>query len=191
MTKSILLALAILAAPMVVFAAGGEAHGEGIPTVLWFQVINFAIFVGLLFYFLRKPIRNAFSTREQSYNQAVMRGETARKEAERKKQEIQERLAKLESTSAASIESARAESAALMQQIQKEAQELAQRLRNEASLSAGLEIERAKHELREELLTQAVALSKKVLEEKMAEPDQKRLQTEFVDKIATKTAEVR
>jgi F-type H+-transporting ATPase subunit b len=161
----------------------GGAHEEGIPSIVMWQAINFALYAGLLFYLLRHPVKNYFAGRQEEFNQALKRAQAARNEAEQRKREIQERLSKLESSSAASVAEARAEAEALKNRIIQEAQAISNNMREEAKRTATFEIQRAKNELREELLNQSIQLSTKILKEKMAEPDQKRLQTEFADKI--------
>jgi F-type H+-transporting ATPase subunit b len=178
--------LLLVLLPAVVFAEGEGAHeASEIPiSVLW-QAINFTIYIGILFYYLRHPVRNFFKTRKEAYQQALVRSEQARLAAELKKREIQERLTKLENTSADAVAKAKAEAAQLISQIQQQGDELAHRLRDDAGRVAHLEVERAKIELRTEMLGQAVALSRKLLEDKdkLKDTDQKRLQTEFVTKI--------
>lgn len=163
-------------------SAGSEGH-HGIPESLTYSAINFGLYVVLLFFLLRKPVRNYFKSRKESFSQALIKAEAARNEAEARKKEINDRLQRLESSSDESIAQARAEAAALRARILQDAEAVSRNLRAEAQRTAQVEIERAKNELREELLSQAVALSRKMLVDKMAEPDQKRLQTEFVDKI--------
>lgn len=185
MKKIVLFAL--LLAPTMALAAGGghgSEHGSGgIPSMVTYQAINFVLYVALLFFLLRKPVKSFFKGREDSFKQALIKAEAARAEAEKKRQEIQERLSKLESTADQSIAQARAEADSLKARIIQEAQEISTHLKEEARRTADLEIERAKVELRSELLNQAVALSQKMLVDKIADNDQKRLQTEFVEKI--------
>ncbi len=173
--------LALAVAPVAAFAAGGGEHG--IPSVVGLQVINFAIYVALVYFVLRKPVREFFKSRVENYQQALRKAEHAREEAEAKKREIQERLATLENTSESSLANARKEAAAMLERIQREAEEFAQKLKFEANQTVAIELEKAKMELRRELLDQAVAMAEKMLRDKMVENDQKRLQTEFVDKI--------
>jgi F-type H+-transporting ATPase subunit b len=185
LTKSVRKALLVVLSslvPAVSMAAAGDYQG-GIPIDVLYQAINFAIFVGLGFFLLRKPVSRYFSSREQAFKQALVKAQAARQEAEQRKTEIQMRLSKLQSTAEESIEKARAEAEALRSQIVLDAADLAKKLREDAEATADAEIERAKRELREDVLAQSLALSRKVLNEKMAEQDQKRLQTEFVDKI--------
>jgi F-type H+-transporting ATPase subunit b len=173
----------VLLVPLMALAAGGDVSHDGIPASVWYQVINFTLFIGAGIYFLRKPIKNYFSNRESAFKQALVKAQAARQEAEQRKSEIQARLNQLQTTAEESIAKARAEAEALRDQIVRDASEISTKLREDAKATANAEIERARHELREDVLAQAVALSRKVLTEKMAEPDQKRLQTEFVDKI--------
>ena len=177
----------VVGAPILAFAEGAEGHAEhtGIPMSVMWQAINFVLYIGLLVYFLKTPVRDFFRTRRENYEQALVRADQARKEAERKKREIEERLAKLENGAGDSLATARAEAAALATDIQKQGQELALRLRDEAGRSATHEIERAKTELRHELLVAATAASQKMLQDKMQANDQKRLQSEFVEKIVS------
>ncbi len=162
-----------------------EAHEGGIPMSVVWQAINFALYAGVLVYYTRHPIKNFFTARHEAYKAALVRGEQARRDAETKKREIQDRLNRLEKSTSESVNNAKAEAAQLVQQIHQQGEELSKRLRDDASRAATMEIERAQLELRTELLNQAVELSRKILEDKdqMKETDQKRLQTEFVTKI--------
>lgn len=162
--------------------AGGEHH-DGIPTMLWLQVVNFTLYVGLLVFLLRKPVRNFFEGRVDGYNSALHRAAAQKTEAETKRREIQERLTKLESTSAQSIAEARAEAEALRQRVLVEARELSEKMRGEAQRTAQIELERAKFALRQEMLSQSMQLATKILSDKIQDQDQKRLQSEFVEKI--------
>lgn len=164
-------------------AAGGEHHEAGIPMVLWLQVINFVLYIGLIVYLARTPIKEMFQGRYDGFFSALKKAEQAKAEAEAKRKEIQDRLTKLETSREESIQKARAEAAALRTQIIEEARALSSKLKTDAEKTALIEIERAKTELREDLLAQSVVMAKRILTDKMQDQDQKRLQTEFVDKI--------
>ena len=56
-------------------------------------------------------------------------------------------------------------------------------MKRETERTAESEIQRAKLESRDELLNASLEQAKKILKEKVNEPDQKRLQDEFVEKI--------
>lgn len=180
---AVVLGLPMLLASRFGEAAGAADHGGGLPTIFWLQIVNFIIYVGAIIYFARGPIREMFKGRYEGFFSAVKRAEAAKAEAEAKRKEIQERLAKLEATRDESIQKARSEAAALRNQIIEEAKSLSAKLKADAERTAQIEVERAKFELREELLSQSVQMSKRILADKMQEQDQKRLQSEFVDKI--------
>lgn len=178
----------VLGLPMVLAShfgqAAGDAHeGGGLPTMFWLQVVNFTIYLGAIIFFARGPLREMFKGRYDGFFSAVKRAEAAKAEAEMKRKEIQDRLAKLEATRDESIQKARSDAAALRNQIVEEAKSLSAKLKADAERTAQLEVERAKYELREELLAQSVQMSKRILTDKMQDQDQKRLQSEFVDKI--------
>lgn len=180
---AVILGLPMLLASHFGSAAGGGDHGGGLPSVFWLQVVNFVIYMGAIIFFARGPIREMFKGRYDGFFSAVKRAEAAKAEAEAKRKEIQERLAKLEATRDESIQKARSEAAALRNQIVEEAKSLSAKLKADAERTAQIEVERAKFELREELLSQSVQMSKRILADKMQEQDQKRLQSEFVEKI--------
>lgn len=184
-----LLALpALLASSFGVASDGGhgEAHGGGgIPTAVWLQFLNFGLYVALLVFIGRQPVKQYFGDRRKNFSEALKKAESAKTEAEERRREIQTRLAKLESTREQSILSARAEAAALKEQIVSEAKQMAAKLRADAERTTQVELDRAKAALREELVAQSVVLARKILTDKskLQEQDQKRLQNEFVEKI--------
>ncbi len=157
--------------------------GEPLPKEVIWQFVNFGLFVALLFFLLRKKVVAYFQEREASFKQALIRAEHARKEAEHQKNIIKEKLTKLEASAAADRAQAQKDAEELKFKIISEAKELVANLKKETERTAESEIQRAKLELRDELLNGAIEQAKKILKEKVNEPDQKRLQDEFVEKI--------
>ncbi len=181
-----LAAVMIALLPLIAFAQEGEHEGHhesGLPMVVYLQAINFALYAGMLYYFLRTPVREYFTGRQAAFNAALTKAAAAKAEAEARKREIETKIRDLQANAAQELARAKTEAQALEARILKEAEEISSHLRTEANRTASFEIERAKNELRADLLTQSVAFSTKLLKEKMAEGDQKRLQSEFVDKI--------
>lgn len=181
---------ALIAVPLVALVidvawASGDAHGshDGVPTVVYWQVFNFVLFAMLLFFLGRKKVAGFFSEKETGFRQALLKAEKAKEAADIQKRETQERLMKLQANADTSVTQARAEAEALRKKIVDEATQMSLNLKEEAHRTAQFELERAKAELRAELVDQAMKTAKAILEEKMAEPDQKRLQSEFVEKI--------
>lgn len=188
---STFLVLALIGLPLVlthyVSASDGTSHESGLPSVFWLQIVNFIIYVVILGKILAQPIREFFTARHEQFFSAVKKAETAKAQAEERRREIKSKLDSLESTKEASIQNAKKEAEALRLRIVEEAKTLSSKIRMDAERTVQAEVNRAKEELREELLTQSIQLSKKILADKMQESDQKRLQSEFVDKIQVVT----
>ncbi len=180
--------LILMAYPMIALAQEHGGHAEeaaevGVPFTVTLQAINFAIFVGILVWLLRGPVKNYFRTREMNFKQALLKAEAAKQAAITQKNEMAARLNELNQSTEKALSDAKADAAALKVKMLQEAAEMSARLKADAQRTAEFEIARAKTTLREEMLTQSVVLAQKMLGDKMADGDQKRLQTEFVDKI--------
>ncbi len=167
--------------------AGGSAgaHGDA-HAIPWsniaVQALNLSLLLILLFLAVRKTISALFANRAKEYQTLVSRAEAARQEAERGKREITERLARLESTADQGVAQARSEAEELRAKMIQEAKALAARLEAEAERTAKIEAEKAKAELRRELLQKALNETREDLK-KLGSTEQKKLQAEFADKI--------
>ncbi|MCB0364240.1 MAG: ATP synthase F0 subunit B [Bdellovibrionaceae bacterium] len=185
--KKLVILILVTLAPMLALAAsggGGEHDAHHIPWgALGPQFLNFGAVLILILVFGRKPIMAHFQQRHQQYSDLVTRAEKAKDEAETQKRKIFERLTKLEKTSNESIEKARAEAADLKNHIIKDAEKLSQKLETEAGRSALFELERAKNELRSEMIQIAISAAKEALVDEVDDGKQQKLQTEFVEKI--------
>jgi len=162
---------------------GAGHHADGVPASVYWQAVNFFIFAFLLWFLLRKKVPAYFKERELNFNMALEKAEKAHQEAEAQKREVERRLQALQASADQSIAQAKAEAEELRIKILREAEELSERLKEDAHRTAEIELQRAKTELREEALSQAVTAAAKILSEKIADTDQKRLQSEFVEKI--------
>lgn len=166
-----------------------EAHGahhdaHAIPwSSLTVQAFNFFLLLAILIFMLRKSIAAHFKTRASEYQDLVRRADAAKSEAEAKHRSMKDRLAKLEQSAASAGTQAKAEADALKTKLIAEAQDLAKRLQEDAKRTAAIEIEKAKAQLRQELLTEALSASKAGFQSGLGSSDQKKLQSEFVDKI--------
>lgn len=150
---------------------------------IFVQTLNFLFLFAILFFVLRKSVQKHFTERAQSFKELVAKAESAKQEAEKSRSEIQNRLRKLETSATDGLNQARAEAEELRQRLIQEAKELAQKLSTEAEKSAQVEIERAKAELRRDLLTQALETSRQSLKSKLGKAEQKQLENEFAEKI--------
>jgi len=90
MKKYILALFSVLLLPAVSFAAEGEVEAH----MLW-RVIDFIIFAGILYYFLKKPTVSFFKNRQENIIKNRQEAEKSKIEAERLLAEAERRLSKL------------------------------------------------------------------------------------------------
>lgn len=167
--------------------AAGGGHGAGLDEhtaqTIIYQAINvFAMFAGLV-YFLRKPVVQHFKIKKEDFISAAQKADAAKAAAEEEHREIQKRLSKLETTADESISRAKAEAAELRRQMISEAESISKRLKEDAANTAKLEIEKAKQQIREVMIKEAVEVSRGQLATKVSTEDHNRLQGNFINNI--------
>jgi len=184
--QAVLALLSMLLLPAMTLAAGGGDHqvdsGVILKDFVW-RCINFAVLVGLLVYFVRKPIRNALQNRRAEIEKALADASAARDAAEARAKQYQEKLAK----AAAEIESIyaaiRREGEVERDKILTSAREMAAKIEIEADAKAASAVARARAELRAEAARLAVQLAEELLAKNVTAADQKRLVDEYMQKV--------
>ncbi len=175
-------ALCATALSSEVLLASGEAEGHantwlGLPMPFW-QGLNLVLFLGVLVYFLRKPLSNWLAERRDGVLIAQKKAADDRVKAEQLTREIQARLAKIENEIAdirhTAEKDAVREEANLVTQAEADAKRLV--ARTEADIESRMRAARA------ELLEYAAGLSVKTAEEllrkSLTADDQRRLAQE-------------
>lgn len=178
----LLLSLFIILTPALVLAAGGH-HEEGVPKVVLYQLINVTILVAGLIYFTKDSIVQFFSGRKAVYLEAAQKSAFAREQAEKEFVDIKQKLASLESTREESLKKAQAHADDLKKQILDEAQNVTKRIRDDAELTATLEVQRAQKDLRTQLLKDSVEAARVVLTKDLSSADQQKLQKDFINHV--------
>jgi F0F1-type ATP synthase membrane subunit b/b' len=139
----------------------------------WFPYINFAIFLVLAVYFLRKPLANFAAKRRNGYLAAVKAANEAKELATAKLLEIDARLASLDKEIAMIWDSSEKEAEREAAKIIESANRLATHLKAEAQRIADAEILRAKQELRRTVMKEVKAEVEKKIAREFAAPQQK------------------
>lgn len=168
--------------PGLALAAGGH-HGEGVPKVVIYQVINVAILFAGIVYFTKDSIVTFFKERKSQYLEAAQKSAFAREQAEREFVDIKNKLTQLDATRAESLKKAQAHADDLKKQILDEAQAVSNRIKEDAKLTVKLEVERAQRELREQLLKDSVEAARTVLTKDLGGADQQKLQKDFIQNV--------
>lgn len=160
-----------------------ETHSLPWRELLIPQIVNFTIFFGVLVYFLRKPLRQHFSGKNEEFEGQRKKAEEARVQAERENFDIRNKLRQLEETAGSSLDEAKREAQDIKEKSMAEAKILAEKINEEAGLMTHFELFRAVNLLKQELVINATQMAEKNLTAEMTEKMQSRLNEDFLSKI--------
>jgi F-type H+-transporting ATPase subunit b len=184
--NSALALLAIMALPALALASGGGGgHADSgviLKDFIW-RCVNFAVMIGLLGYFVSKPIRNGLQNRRAEIEKTLADAAAARDAAEAKAREYQEKLAKAAAEIETIYAAIRREGELERDKILASAKEMAAKIEQEADAKATSAVVRARLELRAEAARLAVELAEELLAKSVTAADQKRLIDEYMQKV--------
>jgi len=183
-----LAALTILM-PSLALAAGGGGEVElESPFTLLMRLVNFLLLAALLYYFLRKPIKNFLVQRQQGVKEALEEAQRAAKEAEARYREMEKKLAQahkeMEELKNMIIEQGRQEKERILARAHKEAE----RIIKQAELAAEQELKKAYSSIRLEAVEMAAAIAEAILKDKIDSKDHKRLIEQYVENVGKMTS---
>lgn len=189
--KSLILAagvLVLLLVPAIALASGdggGEHHVDSGVLIKDFayRCFNFALMVGLLVYFVRKPLRNGLRSRREEIEKTLADAEEAKLAAEAKYREYSEKLEKATEEIAEISAAIRREGELERDKILEHAKEMAGKIVEEADAKAANAVAKAKAELREEAAHLAVELAEERIKKDFGADDQQRLVSEYMQKV--------
>jgi len=147
----------------------------GAETLMISKAVNLIIFLGLLYFLLRKPARQFFTTRLAEVRATLQQAAKEKEAATAKMAELDARLGRLDAELADIKSQAQREAAAESERLRAEAERDAEKIR----AMAQREIESAKQialsELREFAATQAVDLAEQMIRRELKPEDDARL----------------
>lgn len=181
--KSLLLVV-LAFAPVVAFASGGGHADSGVLLKdFLYRCFNFALMVGLLAYFVTKPIRKGLKGRREEIEKTLADAQAAKEAAEAKYLEYSEKLAKATEEIESLTASIRHDGEVEREKILTAAKEMAVKIEQEADNKASSVVAKARTELREEAARLAVELAEDMLKKQVSAADQKRLVDEYMQKV--------
>ena len=189
MKKTTMISLAALVAVVLcsgVALASGDAHHADSGVLLkdfLYRCFNFALTLGILAYFVTKPIRNGLAGRREGIEKSLAAAEQARNDAEAKFAEYDAKL----TSAAAEIDEIYAaikrEAELEREKILAGAKDSAVKIKAEAEKLAGNEVAKARIALRQEAVRLAVEIAEELLKKNVNEQDQKQLVDEYMQKV--------
>lgn len=172
-------------APVARLLSEGAEHAEkflGLPLWIW-QVLNLALFVALLMYFVAKPLADAFRKRQVEIEERRREAEKQRAHVQQLAAELGERTARVEREIAEIRKQGLLDGEAARAALAARADEEAERVRRDS----GEEIERrlaaAKAELRRAAADQTAAAASTILSKEITQDDRQRLLAESMARM--------
>lgn len=154
---------------------------ELLPTIA--KLVNLLLFVGVMFYLLRRPIRGAFQSRRESIRNELMRAEEERLAAEARLNEVEGRLARLDAEVEAIRANAQKEAAEERVRVERATEEEIRKIREQARREIESAAKAARAELRTFTAEQSVRLAEEMLRREIRPEDDAHLAREYVEEL--------
>lgn len=167
----------------LLFSTNLYAAGDIPVDTIIVQLVNVSIFIGILIYFLRPVVKSHFSGRKNIYIETVGKAEELKKEADQQKAEIESKIASFKKTAEREMSEAKTEAEALKNSIIKQGEELSVNIEKEAKKAIANELEKAKQNLRAEILSQSLADARENFSSKLTANDHDTMNKRFVDSV--------
>ena len=169
----------ILTSLMLAFEGG--AWQEYLPVIA--KVINLLLFVGLLVYVLRRPVVQAFRARREGIRRELMEAQEERNAALAKLEEVEGRLARLDSEVEAIRAQAQREAEEERARIERSTEEEIRKVREQARREIESASKAARAELRAYAAEQSVRLAEEMIRRDIRPEDDARLVGEYVEEL--------
>lgn len=161
--------------------AAGEGWQAYLPVIA--KVVNLLLFAGLLVYILRRPVGQAFRDRREGIRRELMRAQEERNAALAKLEEVEGRLARLDSEVEAIRAQAQREAAEERARIERSTEEEIRKVREQAQREIESAGKAARAELREYAAEQSVRLAEEMIRRDIRPEDDARLMSEYVEEL--------
>lgn len=187
--RSLLPALMILiVTSSMVYASGGSGegsdHGGQLLDFGW-RVINFIIFVGLIYWLFKDRIKEFFSGRRADIKLSLEEAMAAKEEAEKKFKEYSAKLDKATEEINEISEMIRAQGLAEKEKIIENAKTTAERMKDDAQSRIEQETKKAKSQLRAEAVELSIQMAEEILKKNVKEKDHENIVEDYLKSISS------
>ncbi|HEX9689207.1 MAG TPA: hypothetical protein VGB47_09090 [Thermoanaerobaculia bacterium] len=180
--------LAVL--PLTLLAQEAEEHAStflGLPLWLW-QLVNLALFLAALLYFVARPLAAMFRNRQLAVEERLREAKALRAEAARLEAEVHERMARLDQEIAEIRARGLAEGETERATLSEKGDREVERVRREADEEIGRRLAAAKQELRRTAADLTAGVAREVLAAQINDEDRRRLLEESVARLGENRA---
>ncbi len=160
-------------------AFAAEEGGHHSPLELFWKGFNILLFLGIVYWFGRGPVGEAFNNFWKSLTQSVDESEQelikAKEELQKAREELEKAKVRADESIALAKESAQAE----IEEARKHAQEVAERVKEKARETVEIELKKAKEELALYGMKKAEEIAVSMLEDTFKNPE---VQKKYIDR---------
>jgi F-type H+-transporting ATPase subunit b len=164
-------------------ASGGEHGPKGWVATDTYRVMNFSVLFLGLFFLLRKPIAQFFGARIKGIKDQLSELETKKKDAGQKLEQYTAKLAQLDQEGKKIVDDYIRQGNEARERILKEAESVADKLKEQALRNIDYEINQAKLRLQEEVLGKAIVKAEEIIKNEITIEDHDRLVDEYLKKV--------
>ncbi|KKW38387.1 ATP synthase F0 subunit B [Candidatus Peribacteria bacterium RIFOXYC2_FULL_55_14] len=147
------------------------------------QIVNFAIVVGVLSFFLYKPLLNLIDTRRERIRKAMEDAQRIENQAKEMEELRQQHLQKLDAESGVLFEQARKQAEVIQKELIASAKKEAEHMLEMASKRAEEERRLMLEEVLKTVHRVVLTMTEKILEREFGEADQKRITESLVREL--------
>jgi len=184
-TLTILTSIVGIVLAAAVFASEG-GHGAEEYTFMadWLpRLVNFAIIVGLLVYFLRKPVRDMFKNRTAEIAKAMEESREARERALAALAEMERKAREMDAETRAMIADAQVRGEKDKQALIEEGRKLVRDIQEQVKIGADIEVQKAKADLAIEASRLAVDLAEGKIKDTITSQDHERIVKDYISSV--------
>ena len=164
-------------------AMAGDAPWYNLPGLEAWKILNLLLFVGVMVYLLRRPVKDSLRARREGIRRDLMRAQEERDAALAKLQEVDARLARLDAEVEALRLQAQREAAEERQRIERSTEEDARKMREQAQREIESAAKVARQELRRFTAEQTVRLAEGIIRRDLRPEDDTRLMSDYVEDL--------
>lgn len=154
-----------------------------IPSIFYFSVVNFVIFVAVLYFVLRRPARDFFSDRAAHLQKALAEADAVSQAANDRLRAIQQRMEQVEKEIAALQRRFQEEGALEQHAAVERAQAFAAKSAHDTKRMIQQELRRVHTHLRKTTVDVAIVMAERILREQTTPDDQSRLARAYIQKL--------
>ncbi|WP_319779565.1 F0F1 ATP synthase subunit B [Maridesulfovibrio sp.] len=177
-------ALSVLLAAGAAYASGhgGEAHEIPWANFGW-RVLNLILVLGVLYKFAGDKIAALFKGRQAGIKQELNDLQSRKEAAEKKLRDVESSIANLEQEKESILSEARTQGEAMKAAIIQKAEQTAEQIKAQATVSAEQEVNIALDEMRAEMADKVIEAAEKIVKSKLTKAQHETLVDEYLTKV--------